>query len=202
MIKVNTSTLEATRDELPGYLKGLSKQTLQNRQAVLVPPVRPSLADIEYWPAEDKTPSFDERTHTLGDEVLTADAETKTVSVVRARTRKAKGEVARYCRTMVSDRMNQELNKEVEIGGVMTSRAELMENRDLLDGSAASDLNLKDGTIRLTKAQQVSIANGLRSRHRASHKRAHAIIGLIKAASTGIAMIAVLDAEIDRGWSA
>ena len=82
MIKVTLSTMTAERAPLPTQLAGLDAYTLQNLQTELQP-VPEFLEGIEYWPGIDDTPPIDKDTHKLdGTEVLSADADSKTVSIV------------------------------------------------------------------------------------------------------------------------
>jgi len=82
-MKVNTKTLIATRESPPMALIGLSAETLRNLQTELNP-VPTEFKDIEFWDEVDTTPTYNSDTHTYdGTEVLTADATTKTVNVVR-----------------------------------------------------------------------------------------------------------------------
>lgn len=80
MIKINTNTLEATREPLPKALKGLTVDTLQNLQSELNP-VPTEFLDIEYWPEVEQSTSYDQYTQYLGEEILTVDAPSKTVTV-------------------------------------------------------------------------------------------------------------------------
>jgi len=199
MIKVTISTLTAVREELPSYLTR-DVYTLQNLQSI-AKPVPDYLFDIEYWPEVDKTPSYDDRTHVLGDETLTVDAGTKTVNVVKKRVKRPIAEINQHCQRIIRAKMNQVLAQDIDIGGgTISSLEELRENQDLLDGSVASAINFKSGHRNVTKAQQTVIKNKMKGHHRASHNRAHAILELIKAESTGTAKIAVLDTQADQGW--
>jgi len=198
MIKVKISTLKATREDLPDFLKGLDPETLQNLQVSIDPPPIP---DVEYWPETDDTPSFDERTYTKGTETLTADAGTKTVSSVFALDAKPLPEINQLCQQVIRAKMDQVLTQDIDIGGgTISNLAELRENRDLLDGSAVSSIFFKSGHRKVTVAQQTTIKNKMKAHHRNAHKRATAILELIKAESTGTAKIAVLDAQADQGW--
>jgi len=198
MIKVTISTLTAVREELPDFLKGLDPETLQNLQVSIDPS---PIADVEYWPEVDKTSSYDDRTHVLGNETLTVDAGTKTVNVVRKRVKRPVAEINQHCQDMIRAKMNTVLAQDIDIGGgTISNLAELRENRDLLDGSVASSINFKSGHRNVTKAQQTTIKNKMKGHYRDAHRRAHMILELIKAESTGTAKIAVLDAETDSGW--
>ena len=77
MIKVNTATLEATREPVPTALKGLTAETLRNLQTELNP-VPADYTDIEYWPEVDISPTLTE-TQKYGAETLTAVLADKTV---------------------------------------------------------------------------------------------------------------------------
>jgi len=82
MIKINTKTLIATREGIPIALIGLSAETLRNLQTALNP-VPSEFKDIEFWDEVDNsthptaTEVFD------GTEILTVNAENKSVTVVR-----------------------------------------------------------------------------------------------------------------------
>ena len=80
MIKVNTQTLAAERISLPKRLRGLTPHTLQHLQAEL-DPVPAQLVNIEFWPEVEDFSAFDPATEKLGNEVLTANAGNKTVTV-------------------------------------------------------------------------------------------------------------------------
>lgn len=84
MIKVNVRTLECAREAVHPRLKGLSAESLRNLQSLSPDPLPPELVDIEYWPWSEDTPAYDTRSLTKGAETLTADADTKTVSVTSA----------------------------------------------------------------------------------------------------------------------
>jgi len=199
-IKVTISTLEAVREELPAFLKGLDEETLQNIQSI-ADPVPPHLSGIEYWPEVDDTPAFDSRTHTKGLETLTADAGTKTVSSVYALDELSLDDVIAHCEKEVRAKMNQVLTSDIDVGGgIISNRAELQENRDLLDGTGPSEVNFNSGHRTLTVPQQNTIKNNLKSHHRGSHKRAHDILELIMAETTGTDKVAVLDTELPLGW--
>lgn len=82
MIKINTKTLEATRESVRKELNGLDFYTLQNLQSVLKP-VPDHLLDLEYWPENDTLPSINEMVEKYGDEVYSVDATNKVVNVSR-----------------------------------------------------------------------------------------------------------------------
>ena len=92
MIKVNTQTLNATRDPVPANLKGLDDYTLQNLQAELNP-VPANLIDLEWWPEKQLGTFYDAETQRLGDEILTADAGFKTVDVTHVVVNLSAGEI-------------------------------------------------------------------------------------------------------------
>ena len=200
MIKVNTVTLEAIREELHLALVGLEEHTLQNLQLEL-DPVPPEFIGIEYWPSTDDTPAFDKRTHTLGDETLIPDIQTKTVSAVKALVKKSASDVNQYARKVVTGRMQTELNKDINIGGgIISNREELAANRDLLDGSEDSKINFESGHKLITMAQQNTIVANMKARHRTVNTRAHDIATLIKSQTTVTGKINTLDTEINIGW--
>lgn len=199
-IKVTISTLTAVREDLPRHLIGNSEHSLQNIQSI-ANPVPNYLFDTEYWPEVDDTPVFDPRTHIKGAETLVADAGTKTVSSVFALEEKPLPEVKQHCRQVVRNKMIISLGGNIDIGdGVISNLAELTENRDLLDGSAPSELNLASGPVRLSLAKQTAAKSRMKAHRRGSHSRAHAILDLIKAETTGLGKVAVLDAQLDSGW--
>lgn len=81
MIKLNVSTLQATREAIPANLRGLSDHTLTNLQTELNP-VPVDLIDIEYWPeiVANQTITNDQK---FGDEIFVINSGDKTVSVSR-----------------------------------------------------------------------------------------------------------------------
>lgn len=79
MIKVNTQTLNAIREQIPANLKGLSIDTLTNLQTELNP-VPVELVNVEYWPSVLTTQTIT-ASQKLGDEILTAIAADKVVEV-------------------------------------------------------------------------------------------------------------------------
>jgi hypothetical protein len=80
MFKVNTQTLETSRESVPANLKGLATETLQNLQTSL-DPVPSALVGIEFWPEFEQVTNFNPKTHKLGAEILTVDPTAKTVTV-------------------------------------------------------------------------------------------------------------------------
>ena len=143
-------------------------------------------------------PPYDPVIETLGQTtVVTEDA----VTVLQVVTAKTIPQVNRFCRDTVRGKMHEKLSEDIDIGGgILSNRTELLENRDLLDGSGPSSINFASGHKKLTVAQQGTVKNNMKSHHRASHKRAHDILELIKAETTQADKVAVLDAELDTGW--
>lgn len=143
-------------------------------------------------------PTYDPVIETLGQTtIVTEDA----VTVLQIVTPKTVDEVTQYCQDSVRTKMNGKLSEDIDIGGdIVSNRAELLENRDLLDGTGPSSINFVSGHKKLTVAQQNTVKNKMKSHHRASHKRAHDILVLIKAEADIADKVAVLDNEIDQGW--
>ena len=79
MIRINTSTLEASREAIPANLKGLSSHTLNNLQTELNP-VPTDLINIEYW-NENHINQALTATQKFGLEVLTANTAARSVDV-------------------------------------------------------------------------------------------------------------------------
>lgn len=81
MIKVNTTTLEATRESIPSFLNGIYGESLADLSWV---DAQLGVDGFGWWQETDITPVFDSTIYTLdGTEMLTADTETKTVKVAR-----------------------------------------------------------------------------------------------------------------------
>jgi len=111
--------------------------------------------------------------------------------------------VASESRKTIRQRGKTEDAKSFDIGGnIISTRAEMSDNRDLLDGSQTSELSLESGDYTVTAPQQNTIRSNIKAQHRAIHARAKEIADLVKAEVTATAMITVLDAEINSGWPA
>ena len=80
MIKVNTTTLEATREELPKFLKGLKQESLMDLSWT-----DPALgvSEVAWWPEVNTDEPIDANTHKYGSELLVANTEDEVVEVSR-----------------------------------------------------------------------------------------------------------------------
>lgn len=137
MIHVNTKTLTATREPLPSNLQGLSVDTLRNLQTELNP-VPSELQDIEFWDEVDTTPSYDATTHVLdGTEMLTCNAETKTVSVVRGIRAKTQEELDAERKALVPAQITpRQIRMQLTASGLRQSVEDYIHE--------STDYNLKD----------------------------------------------------------
>lgn len=199
MIRVNINTLVADREAPPANVIGLGVGTLRNLQSLL-DPVPDNVLGFEWWDMVDNTADFDSRTHVKGLENLTADAGTRKVSSVFTLDERPLDDVTAHCEKEVRAKMRQVLAQDIDVDGIMSSRAELQENSDLLDGSGPSEINLDSGRRTLTVPMQNTLKNKLKSDRKDSHKRAVAILDLIAAETTGTGKVAVLDVELVLGW--
>jgi len=82
VIRVNVSTLAASRVAPPIHVRKLTAEALRDLQAVLNP-VPADLVGLEWWPEVESVTDFNPATHKLGAESFTANAEMKTVLVTR-----------------------------------------------------------------------------------------------------------------------
>ena len=80
MIKIDTETLEATREPLPKFLKGLKQQSLYDLSWT-----DPSLGvqDSAWWPEVNESLSLPDEFYRYGAETLTLDSERKVVVVTQ-----------------------------------------------------------------------------------------------------------------------
>lgn len=154
MIKINTQTLEATRESLPKYLHGLDADTLRNLQTV-AKPVPPHILNVEYWPENDTRPVINEAVEKYGDEILTVDAANKVVNVSR--------QVVPLTAQELADKQ-AELDEISRLAGIDAIRQEVLDDpeviaiRDMTGDEIAAHFatrttvsELRDDVIKLTK---------------------------------------------------
>jgi len=114
MIKVNTQTLEATREAIPAALIGLDDETLSNLQSELNP-VPDDFKGMEWWP-EVITDQTLTNLQKFGDEILAANDD-KTVSVSYEVLDKTTEEIA-------ADLVDMKVQKKAELNEVFNTVSE------------------------------------------------------------------------------
>jgi len=98
MIKVNLKTLATTREPIPDFLNGIYGKDLEDlswSDETL------GVSEYGFWQEVDATPPFDNLSTYDSTEVLTADAVTKTVNVVRGVRLKTDKELAAERKALV-----------------------------------------------------------------------------------------------------
>ena len=216
MIKVDIVTLVASREPIPGNLKGLSNETLRNLQTE-INPIPDNIKNIEYWPTEHEPQVYDHETQQLGAEILTAKPLTKTVLVSREVINLSQPQMARRLTSRVDEakniilaRQKMESEKGTNVGGfevgtdVDAMAGLIIFNLGLVSGrdnaNTLRKINIKGKSITANAALIADLIGGIDDHRQACHDRGYEISAMVSAASTLNEVDTTMENELNIGW--